>query len=377
MNSLDQVWAETQSILRPQMTRATYDTIIAGSKMVHAAGVYRILAPTDMAKDWQENRLRDTITRALASALGQPANQIAVEFGIIGQKNGHARPAPQPAPSPSLPLAPDPWPPTSLTPGQIVAQADYIRGFLEGDKENKPAGYSQVPHHTSFFHLPLLGPAFGLYKILESGDRRSLKSIAPNFWSPPVRYSFEQLAKKMNKTHHRYASGDTYECHLSHKARLKGQPLAGPEDCCYSPGYEWLRHTPHPKGGCKCEHWVVGQLEVLCQVGLARVEIQRGYKPAIQIWRMPPVITPAEYRQLTPELQSDFDSWLADYMHLFNIPNRDFWLSITEPHLAPLMPGYANHQIMHNWFEQYRKRRRFFEQAIRNPHFRGDAEELL
>lgn len=377
---LDWVWAETLANLRPQMTRATYDTIMAGSELSSPGnGSYRILAQTDMAKDWQENRLRDIITRALASIVGHP---VQVAFGVI-EANGAAAPIkPSPADAPAETpvlnpqnLTPHPQP---LTPGQVVAGADYIRGYLEGDKVTKarPTGYSQVPHPVTYFLLPLLGPAFGLYKILEADDKRALKTIAPNYWTPPLRYSFQALAEKLNHKHHRYVSGDTYECDYSRQQRKKGQALACPKDCCRSPSYEWVWLKSHPKTGLQCLHWVVGQLEKLCEFGLARVELRPGeYKPIIHVWRMPPVITPYEYHQLTPQLQSDFDAWLNEYGYLFNIPDQDFWLAITEPHLAPHMPGYASEAVKHNWFEQYQKRRDFFAHALRNPGFGPDAEE--
>jgi hypothetical protein len=359
------------------MAQATYDTIIAGTRLDPLGnGSYLILSPTEMAKEWLENRLKDIVAKALSGIVNHP---VELSFGLVGEAVPSGNGADIHEPAEIAPaFFPADFEPATLTPGQVVAGADYIRGFLEGDPKArvKPAGYSQVPHHTTYFHLPLLGPAFGLYKILESGDKRSLKEIAPNFWTPPARYSFQELAEKLNRKHHRYVSGDPSECDYSRQARRRGQPLTSPEACCYSPNYEWLRHTKHQKDGLKCEHWIIGQAEILCQAGLARIEIQPGYKPVMQVWRMPPIITPYECGQLTPQLQRDFKTWLADYGHLFNIPSEEFWWSITEQHLAPLMPGYASYQIMHNWFQKYEKRCRFFAQALRNPHFGSDAEEL-
>lgn len=369
MISPGELWATVLADLRRQLPRAAYDSVLAGSELERTGAGYRLLAPSQTALEWQEGRLKEMIQSTFAGLLGQP---VSLEFGLRG---GHA-PTPETDSSAYLPLL-DPVDSAAPTPGQIVAAADYICGYLEGDRAAKirPTGYSQVPHPVSYFHLPLLGPAFSLYKILEADDKRSLKSIAPNYWSLPLRYSFQQLAQKLNKKHHRYASGDVYECDHSRQARRQGRPLTCPDDCCHSAAYEWLWHKAHPAGGLQCLHWVMGQLERLCEVGLARVELRPGeYKPVIHLWRMLPLITPYEYRSLSPQLQTDFDAWLLEYGPQFNAPHPDFWRAITEPHLAPLMPAYLNEQIKHNWYDQYPRRRLFFGYAFRNPAF--EAEEL-
>ncbi len=75
------IWAETQSVLRPQMTRATYDTIIQGTTLLgRENGNYIVGVQTEMAKEWLENRLRDIVRRALSSVIGVTIN---VEFRLI------------------------------------------------------------------------------------------------------------------------------------------------------------------------------------------------------------------------------------------------------------------------------------------------------
>jgi hypothetical protein len=75
------IWAETQSMLRPQMTRATYDTIIQGTMLLgRENGNYIVGVQTDMAKEWLENRLRDIVRRALSSVIGVSVN---VEFRLV------------------------------------------------------------------------------------------------------------------------------------------------------------------------------------------------------------------------------------------------------------------------------------------------------
>lgn len=75
------IWAETQSVLRPQMTRATYDTIIQGTMLLgRENGNYVVGVQTEMAKEWLENRLRDIVRRALSIVIGVTVN---VEFRLI------------------------------------------------------------------------------------------------------------------------------------------------------------------------------------------------------------------------------------------------------------------------------------------------------
>lgn len=74
------IWAETQSVLRPQMTRATYDAIIQGTRLMgREDGTYIVGVQTEMAKEWLENRLRDIVRRALSSVVGVTVN---VEFEL-------------------------------------------------------------------------------------------------------------------------------------------------------------------------------------------------------------------------------------------------------------------------------------------------------
>jgi hypothetical protein len=74
------IWAETQAVLRPQMTRATYDTIIQGTRLLgRENGNYIIGVQTEMAKEWLENRLRDIVRRALSNVIGVAVN---VEFRL-------------------------------------------------------------------------------------------------------------------------------------------------------------------------------------------------------------------------------------------------------------------------------------------------------
>ncbi len=91
------VWEKTLTLLRGQMTQATYDYLLAGSSL---AGVqkplmsddpdlYRIEVQSDLAADLLVKRQKDPITRALAAVVGSP---VEVEFTVApdGQPEAEA-----------------------------------------------------------------------------------------------------------------------------------------------------------------------------------------------------------------------------------------------------------------------------------------------
>ncbi|MCB0176227.1 MAG: hypothetical protein KDJ97_37365 [Anaerolineae bacterium] len=77
------IWAETQLLLRRQMTQATYDTIIQGTTLVgQRQDKYVVGVQSEMAKEWLENRLRDIVQRALSGVLGRAA---VIEFVLTDE----------------------------------------------------------------------------------------------------------------------------------------------------------------------------------------------------------------------------------------------------------------------------------------------------
>jgi hypothetical protein len=75
------IWAETQSMLRRQMTRATYDAIIQGTVLVGQNGnKYIVGVQTEMAKEWLENRWHDIVQRTLSNVVGM---SITLEFILL------------------------------------------------------------------------------------------------------------------------------------------------------------------------------------------------------------------------------------------------------------------------------------------------------
>lgn len=84
-------------MLAGMMTRATYETWLAGTWPISAKGDQWVIGVRSVfALDWLEKRLKDLIVRALARAAGRPG--VAVRFQVATK------------PGPDMPKIPDPGP---------------------------------------------------------------------------------------------------------------------------------------------------------------------------------------------------------------------------------------------------------------------------
>ncbi len=71
MNPHD-IWHATLDELQGQMTKATFDTWVRGSRAVsYADGIVIVEANNLYAKEWLENRLNTTIQRTVTGIVGQ------------------------------------------------------------------------------------------------------------------------------------------------------------------------------------------------------------------------------------------------------------------------------------------------------------------
>lgn len=362
-------WADTLAQLRQQMTTATFDFCLAGSQVlaVRDDGAYRVAVAKPTAVEWLANRLQSSVERALTAIAGR---QVELEFVAL---SGPLPDQAGPREAEELPAGD-----TRSHAGLVVANADYHAGFFGRGTD----GYAQLPHHSTYFWVPLLDRAFALLNILTATDRRPLSTPA-HYWTPPVEYTYTELAGKLNRRHPRYISGDEIECSKSREGRLKGdRPLRTAADCCHSPRYDLLRYKPHPRENCLlCLHWKAGLLEVLERWGLVAIELKDfgdSYKFRVQAWRLLPILTPYQCRLLTPPLQADYFSWLRQWGHRYDIPDLAFWQSITEESIIPLMPTHDQPEITHN-FDQRRKRQEFLRHAVANPGYgqeEGEDDEM-
>ncbi len=87
--SPESAWKATLGELELQMTKATFNTWLRDARLVSGgADRYVIGVRNGYAKDWLENRLKDTILRTLGAILGQP-----VEVGFVVWSDGNGSPA--------------------------------------------------------------------------------------------------------------------------------------------------------------------------------------------------------------------------------------------------------------------------------------------
>ncbi len=91
MMSPETAWKATLGELELQMTKATFNTWLKDARLLRFNDdAYTIGVRNDYAKDWLENRLRDTILRTLSAIVGQKVN---LTFEVNSEKKGVASPA--------------------------------------------------------------------------------------------------------------------------------------------------------------------------------------------------------------------------------------------------------------------------------------------
>lgn len=77
------IWTKTLSQLRLETTKATYNTILEGSRLASINGVYTIEAPSEIAREWLEYRLRPIVARALAGVTDQVIDPAKLVFTML------------------------------------------------------------------------------------------------------------------------------------------------------------------------------------------------------------------------------------------------------------------------------------------------------
>lgn len=77
------IWTKTLSQLSSETTKATYSTVLEGSRLVSANGVYTIQAPSEIAREWLDYRLRPVVARALGSVTDQVIEPTKLVFTLL------------------------------------------------------------------------------------------------------------------------------------------------------------------------------------------------------------------------------------------------------------------------------------------------------
>lgn len=122
--SPEHVWQDTLDQLQLQMTKATFDTWVKNTRVVHQQGQFYTIGVRDnYAKAWLENRLHDTINRVLESMVESP-----VEINFVVLEENHETPA---------------------TNGQLEMTFGANNGYQTAQKPPSRAASGSAPHSES------------------------------------------------------------------------------------------------------------------------------------------------------------------------------------------------------------------------------------
>ena len=112
----DLIWSATLGELELQMTQATFDTWLRGSKLLkYEGGAFVVGVKSGYAKDWLEHRLLATIKRTLARQSGKT---VEVKFIVWNEEQRQESTSLLNLPTPATDMTPAP-PPANLIPHYV------------------------------------------------------------------------------------------------------------------------------------------------------------------------------------------------------------------------------------------------------------------
>lgn len=282
----NQLWRDTLTALRLQMTQATYDQLLAGSVAVALSDdALTVQVVGQGARDMLAARLRSMVERTLSREAG---HDLAVTF-VAGQpaEMPAALPQPEPQPTPEPETEPASW----LT-------FDHTVG-----------GWAKHSHYVVKFWRAYLGAApFDVWEFL-----RSLCKDASVTWTPVREIRLKEIATRTGFSPQRIG-GVWRGCPAFDEALLeRGEVI----ECCERwPATErtTTRATAaFPQGRPTCRHWVPGALEILAEEGLI-VWHKTGTHSTnlmirVQALYSLPLLVPNQVERLPRKLQTDHARW--------------------------------------------------------------------
>jgi len=147
MQQAQRIWTAALGEMQLQMTKATFDTWLAGTEALEFDDSRLVVAvASHYTKEWLENRLQVTIERTLTGILGYP---VCVAFLVT------------PAGSGGAPLVTK-----ELEAGEVAVK------FYEWDPMRR--GFLMMPKYCEWFWQPLLGcVTYATYRFLRSLDKQN------------------------------------------------------------------------------------------------------------------------------------------------------------------------------------------------------------
>jgi len=337
----EQIWQESLTQLKMQMTEATFETWVRESRAVSREnGTLVVGVKNQFSKDWLENRLAPVVNRTVTTIAGQP---LQLEYVVLPE-------AVAPVPAEILPAEaelearPEPVESEPDDAGPAVAQrVDFHEAKL------KMGRWLPDLQYDNLFWQPYLGEQTWLFyrhllmhwtKNLRKKDMARLDMSRPDHhWTTVFRLSYRQAVQWLNKRNQKVVPGGICECHRSEIChRILKEPLAA---CCGQ--HEIHDWRPQADGGGRCYYWRPGILHRLYDEGLLTIEISKSGRARVQVWRNLPVLTPTQVNGLNHFLQDRHERWLEDYGYLYDL-SAEQWQEIRSNNLVSYLPGYADGQ---------------------------------
>lgn len=269
-------WKTALADLEGQMTRATFETWLAGT--VALAGdehTLTIAVKNNYAVEWLSNRLYPVIERTVRRITG---NGTGVQFVVPATPAPPARPSTDDAPEPALPAWESP-------------------DFDPSDTKKVP-GWIPVPEYANRFWAPLLGQtAWRVWELVRHGDKRRDKEE----FTPTTRYSVPQLARLVPCAQ-QSLTGRNVKC-AEDTPGAQQITARGGQRLNAAPELIWAKHLP-------------GALEILEREGVAAIERHGDRKAAVVMISVRvslPLLHPSQVDKLPPDLQEQHDRWIADH----------------------------------------------------------------
>jgi hypothetical protein len=296
VKEMDRRWAECLSELSCRMSPATFDTWLAGSRLLALDGDGLTLGVVHgAAAEWLEHRFlpacRDTIDRHFPGLAAVHARPLAQGSNGNGAWEAGAAPAAEGE-------AQSPAGAGSGVEEDEAIECDSVTDPALARFDVSQSGWSKLANYALDFWAELLGPtAFQTWQVIRHEDMRRIKTE----WTPTMTFSVSHLARKAAGGNRKDITGVWRACRAASIVE-RGEPCA---HCAERGGQIEAAH--------RCRYRSPGALDRLQAEGVAVVE-RRGEGQHVtyrlRVFTLLPLLTPAQVADLHPATQQDHNRWL-------------------------------------------------------------------
>jgi hypothetical protein len=301
------LWEMVLGELQLQMTRATFDTWLRGSRGVgRENGTLRVEVRHVAAVEWLENRLEQVVLRTVRR---HDESVERVAFGVVGAARvADLESGEQEAESDALA---DEEPGDGQVDVELVSDPELARFDIE------VAGWSKLANYATQFWSELLGPAaFLTWLAVKAEDIRRQKTS----WTPALHFSVSRLARVAAGGNNQAITGVWRMCRSRNMVE-RNEPCAQ----CQARGGEVVEP-------CRCRYWRPGAFDVLQAEGIAVVQrrgegLSTSYR--VRVFNVLPLLAPRQVKRLHGVSQEEHDRWLSR-QHL----DLERWERLSVDHLV-------------------------------------------